>query len=105
MDDISGPYGPSLANEDPYVLPYDPAAVFLLEIMASIARQTPSHIEDLWCASLLGVSTVPDWWRRPVIFEHLSALLSAAIHYSVLLIERAVVALLRLCLILAQKVR
>ncbi|KIM57067.1 hypothetical protein SCLCIDRAFT_1219736 [Scleroderma citrinum Foug A] len=87
MDDISGPYGPSLANEDPYVLPYDPAAVFLLEIMASIARQTPSHIEDLW----------------PVIFEHLSALLSAAIHYSVLLIERAVVALLRLCLILAQK--
>ncbi|KAL4065359.1 hypothetical protein V8B97DRAFT_2022848 [Scleroderma yunnanense] len=87
MDDVSGPYGPSLANEDPYVLPYDPAAVFLLETMVSIARQTPSHIEDLW----------------PVIFEHLSALLSAAIHYSVLLIERAIVALLRLCLILSQK--
>lgn len=41
---------------------------------------------------------------RPIIFEHLSALLSASTHYSVLLIERAVVALLRLALILAQKV-
>jgi len=30
-------------------------------------------------------------------------LLSASTHYSILLIERAVVALLRLCLILAQK--
>jgi brefeldin A-resistance guanine nucleotide exchange factor 1 len=39
-----------------------------------------------------------------VIFEHLSALLSASTHYSVLLIERAVVALFRLALILAQKV-
>lgn len=39
-----------------------------------------------------------------MIFEHLSALLSASTHYSVLLIERAVVALLRLALILAQKV-
>ena len=41
---------------------------------------------------------------RPVIFEHLSALLTASTHYSVLLIERAVVGLLRLALILAQKV-
>jgi hypothetical protein len=42
---------------------------------------------------------------RPIVFEHLSALLSAPAQYSVLLIERAVVGLLRLCLILAQKVR
>src|SRR5882762_1507126 len=41
---------------------------------------------------------------RPIVFEHLSALLSASAQYSVLLIERAVVGLLRLCLILAQKV-
>ena len=41
---------------------------------------------------------------RPIVFEHLSALLSASTQYSVLLIERAVVGLLRLCLILAQKV-
>ncbi|KAI6151004.1 hypothetical protein BKA82DRAFT_4328972 [Pisolithus tinctorius] len=86
-DDVSLPYNPSLANEGPYVLAYDPAAVFLLETMVSIACQTPQHLDDLW----------------PIIFEHLSALLSAAAHYSVLLIERAVVALLRICVILAQK--
>ncbi|KAG6333981.1 hypothetical protein ID866_5104 [Astraeus odoratus] len=87
MDDVSVPYSQSPADEGPYVLPYDPAAVFLLEMMMSIARKTPKHTEELW----------------PIIFEHLSALLSDAIHYSVLLIERAVVALLRLCLILTQK--
>lgn len=86
-DDVSLPYNPSLVNEGPYVLAYDPAAVFLLETMVSIACQTPQHLDDLW----------------PIIFEHLSALLSAAAHYSVLLIERAVVALLRICVILAQK--
>ncbi|KAF9239676.1 hypothetical protein BU15DRAFT_87976 [Melanogaster broomeanus] len=86
-DDVTSPYnGPSQGNGT-YVLPYDPAAVFLLEMMASIACQTPQCIEYLW----------------PVIFEHLSALLSASTYYSVLLIERAVVALLRLALILAQK--
>jgi hypothetical protein len=41
---------------------------------------------------------------RPIVFEHLSALLFASTQYSVLLIERAVVGLLRLCLILARKV-
>lgn len=30
-------------------LPYDPASVFLLEMMVSIACQTPQHIEDVWC--------------------------------------------------------
>ncbi|OBZ75659.1 hypothetical protein A0H81_04473 [Grifola frondosa] len=39
----------------------------------------------------------------PIVFEHLSALLSTPTQYSILLIERAVVGLLRLCLILAQK--
>ncbi|KAI6110037.1 hypothetical protein F5141DRAFT_822489 [Pisolithus sp. B1] len=86
-DDVSSPYNPSLTNEGSYVLTYDPVAVFLLETMVSIACQTPQHLEDLW----------------PIIFEHLSALLSTAAHYSVLLIERAVVALLRLCVILVQK--
>ncbi|RPD79920.1 Sec7-domain-containing protein [Lentinus tigrinus ALCF2SS1-7] len=69
-----------------YTLPYDPAAIFLLETMVSIARQTPQHIEEVW----------------PIVFEHLSALLSTPTQYSILLIERAVVALLRLCLILAE---
>ncbi|KIJ60626.1 hypothetical protein HYDPIDRAFT_43160 [Hydnomerulius pinastri MD-312] len=86
-DEGSSLYNGSSASDGAYVLPYDPAAVFLLEMMVSIACQTPQCIEDLW----------------PILFEHLSALLSASIHYSVLLIERAVVALLRLGLILAQK--
>ncbi|EAU88400.2 Sec7 domain-containing protein [Coprinopsis cinerea okayama7 len=72
-------------DDPPYKLPYDPASVFLLETMASIACQAPQFIEELW----------------PVIFEHISALLSSAAQYSILLIERAVVCLLRLCQILA----
>lgn len=31
-----------------YTLPYDPATVFLLEIMVSIACQTQQHLEDIW---------------------------------------------------------
>ncbi|KAN0075361.1 hypothetical protein V8E55_011384 [Tylopilus felleus] len=86
-DDVASPYSGASQGDGIYVLPYDPAAVFLLETMVSIACHTTQCIEDLW----------------PIIFEHLSALLSASTHYSVLLIERAVVALLRLALILAQK--
>ncbi|KAL1944754.1 hypothetical protein VTO73DRAFT_3184 [Trametes versicolor] len=83
-DDVSAA---GAAPGSPYTLPYDPASVFLLETMVSIARQTPQHIEDVW----------------PIVFEHLSALLSTPAQYSILLIERAVVALLRLCLILAER--
>jgi brefeldin A-resistance guanine nucleotide exchange factor 1 len=38
------------------------------------------------------------------VFEHISALLSSSTQYGILLIERAVVCLMRLCQILAQKV-
>lgn len=41
---------------------------------------------------------------RPIVFEHLSMLLSSASVYSILLIERAVVGLLRLCLVLSTEV-
>ncbi|KAJ7871479.1 hypothetical protein B0H14DRAFT_2724284 [Mycena olivaceomarginata] len=75
------------ADDGPYSLPYDPASVFLLETMVSIACNTSQYIEELW----------------PIVFEHLSALLSSSTQYSFLLIERAVVALLRLCLIIAKK--
>ncbi|KAJ7771775.1 hypothetical protein B0H16DRAFT_195217 [Mycena metata] len=74
------------SDDGPYSLPYDPASVFLLETMVSIACQTSQYIEELW----------------PIVFEHLSALLSTPTQYSFLLIERAVVALLRLCSILAK---
>jgi golgi-specific brefeldin A-resistance guanine nucleotide exchange factor 1 len=42
--------------------------------------------------------------RRPIIMEHLTALLSTPEQYSILLVERAVVGLLRLGRILASKV-
>lgn len=41
---------------------------------------------------------------RPIVFEHISALLSSPQHYSILLIERAVVCLLRLVQLLAPHV-
>lgn len=41
---------------------------------------------------------------RPIIFEHISALLFTPTQYSILLIERAVFGLLQICLILADKV-
>ncbi|KAF8630385.1 hypothetical protein AX15_002943 [Amanita polypyramis BW_CC] len=75
----------SLQNS--HILSYDPASVFLLETMVSLTCQAPQYVQDLW----------------PVVFEHLSALLATSTQYSALLIERAVVSLLRLCLILAQE--
>lgn len=41
---------------------------------------------------------------RPIIFEYIETLLNSAQSYSVLLIERAVVGLLRLCLIVSESV-
>ncbi|KAH9048480.1 Sec7-like domain is implicated in guanine nucleotide exchange function [Lactarius hengduanensis] len=71
----------------PRPLPYDPASVFLLEMMVSIVCNTPAHIEELW----------------PIVFEHLSLLLKSSQKYSILLVERAVVSVMRICLILAAK--
>ncbi|GMK55656.1 hypothetical protein CspeluHIS016_0207120 [Cutaneotrichosporon spelunceum] len=68
-------------------LPYDPACVFLLEMMVSLAARGKVHIAETW----------------PIIFEYISALLNSAQSYSVLLIERAVVGLLRLCLIVSEQ--
>ena len=42
---------------------------------------------------------------RPIVFEHISALLETAIQYSVLLIERAIVGLFRLTSLIINKVR
>ena len=41
---------------------------------------------------------------RPIVFEHISALLETAIQYSVLLIERAIVGLFRLTSLIINKV-
>ncbi|KAG1819513.1 uncharacterized protein BJ212DRAFT_1445963 [Suillus subaureus] len=72
-DELTTAFNTSSAGDGTFTLPYDPASVFLLETMVSITCQTSRYIEDLW----------------PILFEHLSALLSASMHYSVLLIERA----------------
>jgi brefeldin A-resistance guanine nucleotide exchange factor 1 len=89
----------------PTTLPYDPASVFLLETMVTIACQTPQHIDDVWCVTLRNILCYAQLSRRPIIMEHLSALLSTPEQYSILLIERAVVSLLRLGRILALKVQ
>jgi len=82
--------GPSdSVNGSPRPMPYDPASVFLLEMMVSIVCKTPEHIEELW----------------PIVFEHLSLLLKSSQMYSFLLVERAVVSVMRICLILAAKPR
>ncbi|CAE7052219.1 unnamed protein product [Rhizoctonia solani] len=77
----AGPTTPVDSSPSENQLPYDPTSVFLLEIMVSIAVQTSEHIEETW----------------PIVFEHLSTILSSSISYSFLLVERAVVGLLRLC--------
>lgn len=35
-------------DDQPVQLPYDPASMFLLEIMVSITSQAPQYIEELW---------------------------------------------------------
>ena len=97
---------PNRNPEGQYVLSYDPASVFLLETMVSILRQTPQHIEELWW-----VLPRPHGRRlrlireaRPIVFEHISALLETATQYSVLLIERAIVGLFRLASLIINKV-
>lgn len=47
-DDVASSYSGTSQSDGTYVLPYDPAAVFLLETMVSIACHTTRCIEDLW---------------------------------------------------------
>ncbi|KAG9102674.1 GDP/GTP exchange factor for ARF [Ceratobasidium sp. 370] len=83
----AGPTTPTSPSPPSDQLPYDPTSVFLLETMVSIAVQTPAHIDDIW----------------PMVFDHLSTILSSSLRYSVLLVERAVVGLLRLCRVASSK--
>lgn len=54
------PQGDAVAQDGPYALPYDPASVFLLETMVSIASQTPQYIEEVWCVNSLSSSACQD---------------------------------------------
>jgi len=78
----------------------------------------PSSSWKRWSAwrveasNILGRHGESSWTRyyessltfRPIIFEYIETLLGSAQSYSVLLIERAVVGLLRLCLIISESV-
>lgn len=55
-DEIGTGFNAPGNSEGAYSVPYDPASVFLLETMVSIACQTPQHVEELWfviCTLLL----------------------------------------------------
>jgi brefeldin A-resistance guanine nucleotide exchange factor 1 len=47
-DEIATTFNTVLATDGAYSVPYDPASVFLLETMVSVACQTPQYIEELW---------------------------------------------------------
>jgi golgi-specific brefeldin A-resistance guanine nucleotide exchange factor 1 len=86
-----------------HVLPYDPASVFLLETMVSIASQTTQHIEETWYVSIIFHRTTNRLQSRTIIVEHINLLLSTPTQYSILLIERAILGMLRMCRLLAAK--
>ncbi|CAG8666174.1 10931_t:CDS:10, partial [Ambispora leptoticha] len=65
-------------------IPYDPAAIFFLELMINVTLQNRDRIQ-------------------PIIFEHISDILINSQNHSILLVERTVVALLRLCIRLTHK--
>jgi ribosome-binding protein aMBF1 (putative translation factor) len=56
-------------------------------MMVNIICNIQTHIEELW----------------PIVFDHLSLLLESSQRYSTLLIERAVVSVMRICVVLVAK--
>jgi hypothetical protein len=66
-------------------------------------------VGSAWCGgakhAVSLTSSSPSLLLRPIIFDYISSLLSSAQSYSILLIERAVVGLLRLCLLICDQVR
>lgn len=84
-------------------LPYDPSAVLLLEILASIVLKSTDSISELWCValsfcchSLTSRHRLTNVVNRPITFDFLSRLLASASSFSGLFIERVVAALVRL---------
>ncbi|CAG8585934.1 8500_t:CDS:10, partial [Paraglomus occultum] len=67
--------------------PYDPAAVFFLELMINVTLQNRDRVQSLW----------------PILFEHIADILKDSTNHSILLVERTVVALLRLSIRLTHK--
>jgi brefeldin A-resistance guanine nucleotide exchange factor 1 len=104
--DTGDPATSPRSPREPAQLPYDAAAIFLLETMVSIASKTKEWIEDTWLV-FRRVATgtyLITFHPRPIVFDYLSRLLSVANRFGILLIDRAVAGLLRLSLIVAEKV-
>jgi hypothetical protein len=68
---------------------YDPATVFFLELMISITIQNVERIDAVW----------------PYMYDYIAGILEKAGNQSVLLLERTVVGLLRVCICVADKVK
>ncbi|CAJ0745271.1 24891_t:CDS:10 [Entrophospora sp. SA101] len=74
-------------QQSPKSSSYDPAAVFFLELMINVTLQNRDRIQYLW----------------PILFGHITDILKESQNNSILLVERTVVALLRLCIHLTHK--
>ncbi|ORY06583.1 Sec7-domain-containing protein [Basidiobolus meristosporus CBS 931.73] len=66
---------------------YEPVAVFCLELTINITIQNRDRIQEIW----------------PITLEYLSQILSRASDHHVMLVERSVIGLLRLCIRLVHK--
>ena len=90
---------------------YDPGIVFLLELMLSTSMHGRRFIKDLWSVFPppgMGGHTldllVGTLFVRPIVFGTLQDILSRAVSYSTLLVERAIAGLIRLCTLLVNEV-
>ncbi|KAG9300462.1 hypothetical protein G9A89_010088 [Geosiphon pyriformis] len=84
---ITQPNASQPSSHSSAMIPYDPAAIFFLELMINVTLQNRDRIQTLW----------------PILFEHISQILKESQNHSILLVERTVVALLRLCIRLTHK--
>jgi len=77
----------TVIDESTTPIVYDPATVFFLELMISITIQNIERIDVLW----------------PYMYDYIAGILEKAQNQSVLLLERTVVGLLRVCICVADK--
>ena len=81
----SGPPSPATGRIQ---VAYDPATVFMLELLMSIAGEAEDAVHETW----------------PAVFEFVNKLLAAAPSFHHILLERAVTGLLRLASLVAKRV-
>ncbi|KAI8581103.1 hypothetical protein K450DRAFT_234658 [Umbelopsis ramanniana AG] len=77
----------TVIDESTTPIVYDPATVFFLELMISITIQNIERMDELW----------------PYMYGYIAGILEKAENQSVLLLERTVVGLLRVCICVADK--